>query len=61
MSGHAVDHMVLLTVLGTDQVELVILLGKVALIHCEKAGHVPVTEQGVGGVPVHIVVLGTYH
>ena len=59
MPGHAVDHVVLLAVLGTDEVELVILIGKITLIHCDHVGGVPVTEQGVGGVPVHIMMLGT--
>jgi len=61
MLAHTVDHMVLLVVLGTDQMKLIIFLWKVALIHCDSVGVVLVTEQGVGGVPIHIVMLGTHH
>jgi len=61
MSGHAVDNMVLLAVLGTDEVELIILLRKIALVHCDEVGGGSVTEQGVGGVPIHIMVLSTDH
>ena len=61
LPGHAVDHMVLLSILWADQVELIIFLRKVSFIHRDKVGGVLVTEHGVGCVPIHIVMLATHH
>ena len=55
--GHAVDHVLLASVLGTDQVELVILPGKVANVDIDHVVSVVQTKYRIGGVPEHEMCL----
>jgi len=57
-SGDAVYHMLLSGVLGADDVELVVLPGEVPLVHVHDVVSVVNSEDGVAGVPVHLVCLG---
>ena len=55
--GHAVDHVLLASVLGTDQVELVVLPGKVANVDIDHVVSVVQTKYRIGGVPEHEMCL----
>ena len=53
--GHAVDHVLLASVLGTDQVELVILPGQIPIVDIHNVICVVDGEDGICRVPINFV------